>query len=135
MLETGNPGPEFIANIQSEITDNGNHGHGDDLQVFAMPETTHNPTATVWPADNLTAAQITQLLTDVENFTRAAFRENADYTATKTRPWSTFSFSKLGQELHAEFSQLKNVAFDLTHIDSAMDIPRLGTLTVQQQGV
>ena len=56
LLETGNASGAFIASIQSEITDNGNHGHGDDLQVFAMPETSHNIITTVWPVDNLSAA-------------------------------------------------------------------------------
>ena len=60
------------------------------------------------------------------------FRENSDYAATQTKPWSVFSFSRLADELHGEFNLLNNVAFNLTHIDSAMDIPRLGTLTVAE---
>lgn len=132
MLEQGNPCAEFIAEIQSHITDSGNHGHGDDLKLYAMPETQHTVTATVWPADNLTDQQKTDLLTGVENFTRAAFRENASYQPTLVLPWSLFSFSLLSQELHAKFPNLKNIGFNLTHITSANDIPRLQSLTVAE---
>lgn len=132
LLETGNPSAPFIAEIQSEITDKGNHGHGDDLQLFAMPETTHNIAATVWPIANLTTEQKATLLVDVGNFTRAAFRENASFDPTKTQPWATFSFSQLGREMHEQITNLHNVDFDLSHINSLMNIPRIGTLTVAE---
>ena len=132
MLEQGDPTAQQLADIQSEITDKGNHGHGDDLLLKAMPASGHNITATVWPVDNFGTANTAQLLTDVENFIRCAFRENTSYTPTKTQPWALFSVSDLGRELHAQFPNLKNVGFDLTHIDSALDIPRLNTLTVAQ---
>ena len=132
LLNTGNAPQSFIDEIQSEITDKGNHGHGDDLKIFPMPETTHNVVATVWPIAGLSASENTALLNNVEQFIRCAFRENTDYKPTQTLPWDFFSFSLLSQELHDQFPNLKNVGFDLTHIDSAMDIPRLNTLTVNQ---
>lgn len=132
MLEAGNPSAGFIASIQSEITDNGNHGHGDDLQVIAMPETTHTVICTVWPQDNLTAQDKAALLANVKAFIRCAFRENTSYDTTKVQPYSLFSFSQLSRELHAQFAHLKNVDFNVSAINSALDIPRLGSLTVAE---
>lgn len=132
MLETGNPDAAFIASIQSEITDNENHGHGDDLQIFAMPETTHNLTCTVWFFDSVDAADKAGLLADVENVIRCAFRENTSYTVTRAQPWDTFSFSTLAAEIQALVPEIKNLVFSLGFIDSTMDIPRLGILTVAE---
>lgn len=132
LLETGNPSVPFIASIQSEITDNGNHGHGDDLQVFAMPETDHDLGVTVWFVDTVAPGDKAALLTEVENIVRCAFRENTAYDVTKAQPWDVFSFSTLGDDLHRLVPELKNVAFDLGYIDSSMAIPRLDTLTVAE---
>ena len=130
MFETGNPDASFIALIQQKITDEGNHGHGDDVRVFAMPETLHPVSATLYPMENLPSADTAALKTNVEHFIRAAFRENLDYTPTRTRPWSRFSFSRLAQELHAQFPSLLSVAFTTGDITSQMALPRLGMLTV-----
>lgn len=130
MLEIGTPDAAFIASIQSLITNDGNHGHGDDLQVFAMPETQHNVIATIYPIGNLSGPTVTKLENDVADFIRAAFRQNQDYTPTLVRPWSRFSFSRLAGELHAEFDLLQGVDFDLDYIVSSMDLPRLNSLSV-----
>lgn len=132
LLETGNPDAPFIASIQSEITDNGNHGHGDDLQVFAMPESSHDLTCTVWFVDNVDPADKAALLLDVENIIRSAFRENTIYAVTKTQPWDVFSFSTLGAEIQELLPAVKNLVFSLGYINSAMDIPRLGIFSVAE---
>ena len=132
LLETGNPDGPFIASIQSEITDEGNHGHGDDLQVFAMPETTHNLTATVWFLETVDTADKAALLSDVENIIRCAFRENTNYSVTKAQPWDVFSFSTLGEEIHSLMPEVKNLVFSPGYINSSMDIPRLDVLTVAE---
>lgn len=130
MLEIGTPDAAFLASIQSKITDEGNHGHGDDLQVFAMPETVHDVAATIYPMENLSGETVTQLKADVEDFIRAAFRENQDYSPTLVRPWSRFSFSFLAGELHREFPLLHGVDFSIDYIVSQMALPRLNSLTV-----
>jgi len=124
------PATQYLIDINAYITDAGHHGHGDDLQVYLMPETTHALTASVWHEPFLTAAQITALHTNVNNFIRAAFRENKAYDPTLTYPHSRFSFSKLGQELHKQFADIHSIDFDLTDIVSALDIPVLSALTV-----
>jgi len=132
LLDIGNPSAQFIADIQSVITDDGNHGHGDDLVVYAMPETSYDLTCDLWFVANTSTADKTTLQSDVEDVIRAAFRENTDYQPTLAMPWSLFSFSQLAREIQELFPAVQNVAFSLPQITSEMEIPRLGTLTVQE---
>ncbi|ABC27291.1 uncharacterized phage Mu protein gp47-like protein [Hahella chejuensis KCTC 2396] len=130
LFETGTPDAAFLARIQARISDEGNHGHGDDLQVFAMPETLHDVSADLWAVSHLDAAAREQLKQAVTQFIRAAFRENQDYQPTRTFPFSRFSFSRLAQELHTAFPALASIDFKTSDITSQMDIPRLKSLTV-----
>ncbi len=130
MFESGTPSVEFIQAIQREITDLGNHGHGDELTVKAMPRIDVDLQVTVWLSENLTAEDESAALLEVENVIRCAFRENNSYSVTKARPWSLYSLSKLGEELHEEVKDLVNVDFNISHIDSQMNVPRLNSLTV-----
>lgn len=132
MFETGNPDGPFIASIQASITDAGNHGHGDDLLVFAVPEVQHNISATYWTVPNLSLEQKAQLHTDIGNFIRAAFRQNTQYSPTKTRPYTRFSFSRLAQELHAQFPSLYSLDFVQADLTPGLNIPRLQTLTLTE---
>ncbi|EHN6228874.1 hypothetical protein KJE99_005090, partial [Salmonella enterica] len=62
---------------------------------------------------------------------RCAFRENSNYDVTRTWPYSRFSFSQLGRELHDAFTLVDSVTFSLTDILSELNIPRLNTLSVE----
>lgn len=130
LLNTGVPNAQFLTDINYHINDEGYHGHGDDLQVFAMPETLHTLTTHVWTVPNLDAATLAQLQADIDAYIRAAFRENVDYTPTITRPYSRFSFSKLGQEIHRDFQNVESLDFSLADIVSGLEIPRLQAHTV-----
>jgi hypothetical protein len=134
LLPVGNPSAQFIEDINTYISIDGNHGHGDDLQVFAIPETQHDITVNIWPVTGITSAQITQLALGVENFIRAAFRENTAYVATTTIPGKVFSFSRLSQELHRQFPRLERLVFSNSDIQSGVSIPRINTLTVNTNG-
>lgn len=134
MLEQGTISADILADIQSEITDKGNHGHGDDLEVKAMPADSHDLDVTVWLKDNLTPEDEAETLAAVENLVRCAFRENTDYNTTKPRPYTLFSFSKLGDELHDQVNNLVNVKFSLDVIDNQLAVPTLGTLSVVKSG-
>lgn len=127
------PVTTYLADINSYITDDGNHGHGDDLQVFQMPEQTISLVATVWHEQGMYAADITALQANITDFINAAFRENSEYSPTLTLPYARFSFSRLGQELHREFAEIHSVDFDLADIVTALWIPRLTSLTVNLQ--
>lgn len=128
LLDVGVPSPAFLSDVQQYIMDQGNHGHGDDMQVVAIPETQHNLTYDYWELPGLAAADSAQLATDVDAFIRAAFRENQSYSPTLTLPWSKFSFSRLAQELHSQFPHLLSVNFANADIDSALEIPRINSL-------
>ncbi|USD19762.1 baseplate J/gp47 family protein [Microbulbifer variabilis] len=132
MLDIGNPSEEFIASIQYEITDKGNHGHGDDLMVKAMPETDYSIECSLWFVANTSEAEKKGLIKSVGNFIRAAFRENIDYSPTLVYPWSLFGFSQLSREIQEQFPQISNIYFNHAQITSTMDLPRLGNLTVAE---
>lgn len=132
LLDTGVASDPFIDAVNTYINDEGHHGHGDDMQCFALPDTQQDLTVTLYVAspDNLTADQQSELTTGAENLVRCAFRENADYDVEKTWPYSRFSFSKLGQALHRNFTVLDSVEFSLTDIVSDLNVPRLKSLSV-----
>ena len=112
------PVTQYLEDINAFITDQGNHGHGDDLIVFQMPEQEVSLTIDIWHPANLTAEQIADLQTNTENFIRAAFRENTLYSPTLTYPFTRFSFSKLGKELHEQFALVDSVDFNSDDIVS-----------------
>ncbi|CVG94301.1 baseplate J/gp47 family protein [Serratia marcescens] len=132
LLDTGIPAGSFIAAVNDHIMVQGYHGHGDDMQCFAMPETQHDLTVTAYmfATLNLSDDEQADLKQDIENFVRCAFRDNATYTVTKTWPHSRFSFSRLAEELHLQFSALESVTFSLDDIISGLSIPRLASLNV-----
>lgn len=133
LLDTGITSAPFLDAVNSYITDQGHHGHGDDMQCFAMPETRHTLNVVVYidNPDNMTDEAQSTLKTGVENLIRCAFRENSDYDVIKTWPFSRFSFSNLGKELHAEFSGIDSLSFSLGDLISDLNVPRLDALTVE----
>lgn len=133
MLETGAPPQEFVDNINTYVRDSGNHGHGDDMICYPMPETEYDLAVTVYPIANLDADKTATLLQAVEDRIRCAFRENTDFTMNQPWPYARFSLSQLDKDLHANLPNLLSVEFDRTgDIVSAMDLPVLGTLTVTE---
>ncbi len=131
LLDTGEPSAAMLADLNQYVMEDGFHGHGDDLLVLAMPGVNVNVGVTVYPHSYLLAEEVTALLADVEQFIRCAFRENSDYTATRTEPFIRFSFSKLGQELHRQFAGIESLNWHQTDITSANNVPRLSTLTIE----
>lgn len=131
LLEVGTTPTSLIDKLNDYVNNQGNHGHGDDLQVMAMSETEHSLSLELWPVENLSAEQRQALVSGVELMVRAAFRQSADYpTVTRTWPHSRFSLSQLGRELHQAFPQLKSLHFAELDIVSGLAIPRLSTLEV-----
>lgn len=133
LLDAGVISDPFIAAVNDYVMGQGNHGHGDDMQCFPMPETFHELEVTLHTPDNamITDAERADLPGVVENMVRCAFRENSAYDVTKTWPWSRFGFSKLGEEIHEAFPALSSVEFSLDDIVSELNIPRLRSLSVK----
>ncbi|WP_163832252.1 baseplate J/gp47 family protein [Spartinivicinus ruber] len=126
------PADEYLEKINQYIQAEGNHGHGDDLQVFALPEKSFDITLNVWPNPFLTEDNKQQLKTNIEHFIKTAFRESTtdNYQPTQVSPRSRFSFSKLTQELHRQFSEIDSLQFENTDIVSELWLPQIKTLTV-----
>lgn len=124
------PVAAYLLDINQYITDDGNHGHGDDLIVYQMPEQAQTLVATVYVEQFLSTEQKDQIQANVETFINAAFRENQAYSPTLTYPYSRFSFSKLAEEIHAQFPDVHSVVWSLADIVSAKWIARLTSLTV-----
>ncbi|MEN3159594.1 baseplate J/gp47 family protein [Alkalimonas sp. NCh-2] len=130
LLDTGEPSAELLADLNQYLMEQGNHGHGDDMLVMAMPGVDVAAGVTVYPYSNMLEEEVTELLAAVENFIRCAFRENTNYTATKTAPFTRFSFSRLGKELHREFEGIESLNWHQADITSANNVPRLTTLSI-----
>jgi uncharacterized phage protein gp47/JayE len=132
LFEAGSPADSYLTTINSYIRDQGNHGHGDDLLVLEMPPTQHTIRVAVWPTALVGEERLTTLLSDIELFIRAAFRESttSDYQPTLTYPQSRFSFSRLGEELHETFAGIDSLKFDNADIISQLTIPRLDDVQV-----
>lgn len=92
LFEANVPAATYLQQINAHIRDGGNHGHGDDLVVFVMPETLHDVSMTYWPVPNLTTDRREALQANIEQFVRAAFREStqSDYQPTLTLPNRAF---------------------------------------------
>ncbi|MBI6548910.1 baseplate J/gp47 family protein [Xenorhabdus lircayensis] len=133
LLDSGVISQPFINAVNDYISNQGHHGHGDDMQCLPMPETHHALTVTLFVANlaNYSQEQVDTLKTDVGNLIRCAFRENTDYPVKKTWPYSRFSFSNLGREIHREFSEVGSLTFSLGDILSELSVPRLQSLTVE----
>ncbi|END3473487.1 baseplate J/gp47 family protein [Salmonella enterica] len=135
LLDTGIISQPYIDSVNDYITDQGHHGHGDDMRCFAMPETRHDLAVTVYVVNltNVSNDDITALKSGVENLIRCAFRENSNYDVLRVWPYSRFSFSQLGREIHRNFPLAESVEFSLHDIKSDLAIPRLNSLTIEVQ--
>lgn len=133
LLDSGVTSAPFIDAVNDYINNQGHHGHGDDMQCFAIPETRHALRVTVFVLnpDNMTDESRALLLAGVENLIRCAFRENSNFDVKKTWPFSRFSFSNLGREIHRQFAVVDSLVFSQGDIVSELAVPRLNELSVE----
>ncbi|MGO3012646.1 MAG: baseplate J/gp47 family protein [Hafnia alvei] len=133
LLDSGVTSQPFIDAVNDYINTQGHHGHGDDMQCMAMPETRHTLAVSLFVTnpDNMTEDEKATLLGGVENLIRCAFRENSNYDVKKTWPYSRFSFSNLGREVHKTFEVVDSLHFSLADIVNDLAVPRLAALTVE----
>lgn len=124
----------MLAEVNGYVNTDGNHGHGDDLEVKALPESFHDVAASIEFIPGVSAAKKADLLEQIGQFIRCAFRENSDYSdhVSQTWPFARFSFSKLSGELHNYFKQIKAITWGQEDVVSALDVPRLQTLSVTE---
>ena len=123
-LNVGQVSQAVIDNINNHIGE-GYHGQGDEMQVFSMPTQSQDIAVDIW-----LKANAVDISTDIENFIRSAFRENAGYQVTQCTPNTVFSFSLLAAELHAQFSDIATLKFTTDDISVGTWLPIIDTLTV-----
>lgn len=133
LLDSGIASQPFIDTVNNYVMSQGNHGHGDDVLCLPLPETTFDLTVTLhfFDSSNLDDERRTALLANIRNLIGCAFRENSDYNVQKTWPHSRFSMSRLGEELHGHFAEIESMTFSRGDIISALSVPRLGVLTLE----
>nr|ELR5257602.1 baseplate J/gp47 family protein [Providencia rettgeri] len=134
LLDAGTPAQEFIDAVNDYVMVQGNHGHGDDVLCLPLPETKHDLKADLifYASSHLNAENKAQMMHEIENMIRCAFRENTAYDIQKTWPHSLFSMSVLTQEIHNQFPKLESIIFSLGDIKSDLSVPRLNSLTINE---
>lgn len=134
LFDSGVTPDETLAKVNHYIMDEDNHGHGDDLHVAAVPESMHDVAVTVIFRRNTTLDRRAEILAEVEQVIRCAFRENQAYLdlVTQTWPYSRFAFSNLGYELHDLFYEIEALEWGQDDIISDLDVPRLDNLTITE---
>ncbi|MGO3406747.1 baseplate J/gp47 family protein [Marinomonas sp.] len=130
LFDLNAPAESYLETINRQISEEGYHGHGDDVIAYKMPETEHDLIATLYFSDTLLDEEKDAKKTQVYNAIYAAFRGNAAYEVTLTEPFSRFSFTNLAGELFDLFDGIEDIEFNLSSIVSALTIPRLSSLTV-----
>lgn len=138
MLESGIPSEEFVDSITTHLMDDGEHGHGDDMRGFPIPELAVSLSAVVYLPPNTGTEEAASLRQEAENIIRSAFRENQGYTVTKVMPQSRFSISRLDDELHTLLPRIESI--EITHslgegdIVAGLALPQLASLSVTYDG-
>ena len=132
LLDTGVTSQPFVEKVNRYVKDEGNHGHGDDLTCYAMPETQHHLNCRLYFYANagLSTVRQKEALQTVEAMIRCAFRENNNFSVTKTYPFSRFAWSRLGEEIHKKLPEIESIVWGQNDIVSDLNIPRIATLNV-----
>lgn len=136
LLDTGMASNAIIEAINNHLMVQGYHGHGDDIQAFPLPDSFHDVSCTLYfrGSDMLTENKKTQIRITVENMIRCAFRENSDFKVTRTYPYTRFSWSKLGEEIHEAFPEIRSIEWGQRDIESNLSIPRIRTFSMSVSG-
>lgn len=132
LFDLNAPAESYLETINRQLSDEGYHGHGDDIVAYSMPETTHDVIVTLYFFDTLLDVEKDTIKTGVYNAIYAAFRGNSAYDMTLTEPYSRFSFSNLAGELFELFDGLEDMEFDLNSIVSELSVPTLNSITIKE---
>jgi hypothetical protein len=136
MMPVGETPASLIDSINDYITNQGYHGHGDDLLAIAIPAAPVDLELEFWHRENLSVEDIATLEANIEARIRAAFRESDLFQElTRTLPKSVFAFSKLSQELHTALPELKSIRWATPDLENGLVLPRINSLTITNNGV
>lgn len=130
LFKIGEPSASYLQNMEDHIKSNAYHGLGDDIEVQNVPPKLVDLVVNIQFFSTITEQEKANLLSEIEQFIRCAFRENTLYELTKTEPYKPFAFSRLIAELHAKFPLIESMRFDRETIEHGLEIARLNSLTV-----
>lgn len=124
---------EILAEINEFIREEGNHGHGDDVQVKAMPYSRHDIALTCYLDLSMAPARRETVQREITDMIRCAFRGNKAYASkvTQSMPYSRFSFSQLDHELHGAIPEIESLEWGQDDIVSELDVPVLNSLNIE----
>lgn len=135
LFDSGAASEDTLANVNDLIMNQGNHGHGDDVKIFAFPETSVNLSTTLYFKPETGNEQIPNIQKRVADIIKCAFRQNRDFpTVGQVFPFSRFALSGLSSDIHRLCPEVSAVIFDKWEIIADLEIPRLKTLTVIKGG-
>lgn len=128
------PSETDLKELNDWILEKGYHGHGDDLQIKAVPAEYIALSVSLRFKPTTPSVAKVKILAEITDFIRCAFRENSAYAGkvTQTSGTGIFSFSRLASELHLQFPQLLSVSFSQGDIVTELKVPRLQALTVSE---
>ena len=107
ILETGQLSNSLINTCNHYINDQGHHGLGDDMQFKPIPQLNIDLIIEFQAHKSQDAVK-----TKINNITRCAFRENADFELSqKMTPMQTFYYQKLATDLQRQIDDLKFANF------------------------
>lgn len=131
-FEAGSDPSALVTSINTFIDPDGNHGLGDDLKVFPLPEENHNLVFNVVSVSTLSGAQKATLQTNIEYFVKNAFGETNAYgfDATKIKPNSTFFLDALCREIGINLPGIKSIVCTTSSIVTLFVAARVDNLTV-----
>jgi hypothetical protein len=133
LLPVNAPQVSILEYTNRMIRDEGHHGHGDDLMVYAVPEKPIDLVVTVTYSANTIQFERGRLAWEIEQAIRCTFRGNVAYAGSVTlvEPKSRFSFPRLSGELIRLFDGVDVIDFDQGDIHSDLTIPVLNSITVR----
>lgn len=132
LFELDAPSESYLKTINRMISEEGYHGHGDDLQVKKMLEQDVDLNVFVYFPIAFTAEEKASMLLDIKQAIEAAFRFNSAYVMTQTQPYSRFSFTRLASEIYHNFPEIESIEFNQKDIVTELEIPRLNLLDVKE---
>jgi hypothetical protein len=134
LLDYGEASEQVLSAINKYINDDGNHGHGDSVIARNMDTVSLDLNVDVYFSAALSESESSALMANVENFIRVAFRELSGYEFSiepdRVEPFSRFSFSKLGKQLHQEFPALTDIDFNANSPVHGLNVSKINALTL-----
>ena len=132
LFDANAPSGQYLTQINTFIS-NENHGFGDDLQCFAMTTYRIDIILTFWLITNVDSQKRAEIKQGIKDFVNTAFRElsNDNYSPTRVKPHSKFSWSRLLKELHQEFAEIDSLDFSNDKdLVNKLSIPEINILEV-----